>query len=243
MKKQFLSVFILVIFSLTTTEAVYASEGSKNDNTLFTYSTINAMGDIASLVDSLKNETIPFLEQQGAQLYALWTPVDFPADAPFLGLGKNELILMLAWPSGVVQAEQLDQKMLKIPRLVSTQTTVYQAIYLSAGLDIPKGQGFYVHRREHYPLASESHVIKISKEAWRTFEPAFNAKVIALLRQTDSTDIAKQLRIAWYDGYQGWNLSREFSRDPESLKRFRERGKLQIEGSGVAIATDRLFED
>ena len=57
----------------------------------------------------------------------------------------------------------------------------------------------------------------------------------------NSGDVAQLLRIVWYRSYEAWIESREFERDPESRQRFIERSRLQLEGSGVAIATDRAI--
>ena len=81
---------------------------------------------------------------------------------------------------------------------------------------------------------------RLSQEAWETWEPTFGTRITGLFRESpDSADVANLLRIAWYRSLEGWIESREFTRDPESLRRFVARGQLQLEGSGVAIATNR----
>ena len=77
--------------------------------------------------------------------------------------------------------------------------------------------------------------MRLSREAWVTFEPTFGAQVTGLFRERPDQDgVAQMLRIVWYRSYEGWRESREFRRDPESLRRFRERGQLELDGVGIA---------
>jgi hypothetical protein len=114
-------------------------------------------------------------------------------------------------------------------------------MYLTDGLNVPTGTGFYVHRDELYMPDSVDEVFRLSRDAWVTFEPAFGVKVVGLFREFPEQDgIARLNRIAWYPDYKGWEHSRNFSIDPESQRRFQERRQYQVEGSGIAFATDRL---
>ena len=83
--------------------------------------------------------------------------------------------------------------------------------------------------------------MRLSKEAWVTWEPHWGVTVIGLFREINDTDYANLNRIVWYPSYDGWLETRKFTEDMESAVRFRERRGLLIPGSGVAIATDRVL--
>jgi hypothetical protein len=108
---------------------------------------------------------------------------------------------------------------------------------------VPTGKGFYVHREEQYLPGDVTEAVQLSKEAWKTFEPTFGTRVTGLFREhLDSADAENLLRIVWYSSFDGWVASRDFKRSPESTGLFRKRSRLQVEGSGIAIATDRSPE-
>ena len=212
----------------------------------FTYSIIDTGGDLSELVTGIQNNAVPSLRLSGAVPFALWTPVEKPDDAPFAGLAPNQVILMLAWNRPVTDLLESLHILLSTVPGVSTVTTkvttkVFIPLYLTNGLNVPSGAGFYVHRDELYRPESVDEVFRLSREAWVTFEPAFGVKVVGLFREFPEQDgIARLNRIFWYPDYQGWEDSRNFSIDPESQRRFQERRQYQVEGSGIAFATDRL---
>ena len=147
---------------------------------------------------------------------------------------------MLAWPPEKVRGDLLDSALRALDGVGAVTTRTFDTIYLADGLHVPTGQGFYVHREERYRPENVNEVVRLSREAWKTYEPAFGMRVIGLFRErVDSADVAKLLRIAWYRSFEAWTESRQFQRDPESMQRFLERSRMELDGSGVAIATDR----
>lgn len=206
----------------------------------FTYSLIETDGDLAEVIRGIDSTITTAMGLSGAIPYALWTPVAKPADAPFAGLADNRVILMLAWPrpaTGLVAS--LETALKTLPGVSLVTTKIYVPIYLADGLAMPTGEGFYVHRDEHYPITGMNEAVRLSREAWVTWEPHWGVKVAGLFREQGvADDIAQLNRIAWYPSYEAWLATRN-NDDVESQRRFRERRQYLIEGSGVAVASDR----
>lgn len=119
-------------------------------------------------------------------------------------------------------------------------TNIVVPIDLAESLAAPTGAGFYVHREELYHPLDVNKAVRLSQEAWETWEQAFGTRVTGLFReQSDSVEAARLLRIVWYRSFEGWLDSRNGARDPEARRRFAAPRTHQLEGSGVAIATDR----
>ena len=116
---------------------------------------------------------------------------------------------------------------------------MFVPVYLSDGLNVPTGKGFYVHREERYANEDWETAVRLSREAWRTWEPAWGTRVTGLFREVPGKPDSVNLnRIVWYASYEAWLDTRNFQAEEESARRFRERRQLLIEGSGIAIATD-----
>lgn len=87
-----------------------------------------------------------------------------------------------------------------------------------------------------------SDAVRLSREAWVTWEPHWVVLVIGLFREINSSAEAVNLnRIVWYPSYEVWLETRNTTEDMASAVRFRERQGMLIPGSGVAIATGRLI--
>jgi hypothetical protein len=218
----------------------------------FTYSIIETTSETVAVLSQVQARIVPMMVNVGATLYSVWLPTHSPEGAlspdqrlqrlggGFAGLDDSQLGLMLAWPQDKVRRDMLECTLRALDGVGAVTTRIYDPIYLSDGLNVPTGRGFYVHREERYRPGDVDEVIKLSKEAWKTYEPTFGMRVIGLFRERyDSADVARLLRIAWYRSSEAWSESRDFQRDPESMQRLIKRARLELEGSGVAIATDR----
>ena len=233
---------LVLLISMTTPPVVYAQTPA--DPALshqFTYSIIDTTSEVDSLISSIEGQVMTALRLSGARPYGLFTPAEKPADAPFAGLNDNQVILMLAWDRPATELVSSLETVLRGVTGVSAVTTrVYQPLYLVDGLNIPSGHGFHVHRDEFYQPENVDEVFRLSREAWVTFEPAFGVRVVGLFRQVPDVDgIARLNRIFWYPSYEGWLNSRNFGDDPTSQALFAQRRQYQVEGSGIAFATDR----
>ena len=210
---------------------------------VFTYSIIDTTSDTNAVLALLESTVLPAMVETGAEPYAVWFPVELPEDAPFAGLSETQLALMLSWPEAGVAAEVLDAAIAALDGVAAVHTRTLVPLYLAEGLHVPTGQGFYVHREERYQPADVGEAVRLSEEAWETWEPAWGTRVTGLYRERpDSSDQARLLRIVWYPSHQRWIETREFDLDPESRERFIARRQLHLEGSGVAIATNRAVD-
>ncbi|MFT5260941.1 MAG: hypothetical protein ACI9VI_003275 [Candidatus Azotimanducaceae bacterium] len=209
----------------------------------FSYSIVKLLPDNTTALNTLKRKLMPELIQQGAIPYATWVFAAKPVDAPFAGLAEDEIGLMLAWPNDTLpQVRELNETLQSISTIDSISTRLFKAIYLPAGLNFPKEAGFYVHREEKYGLADVNDAVRLSHEAWKTWEPHWGTMVIGLFRELGGATADNNLnRIVWYPSYEAWMETRNFAEEPESAIRFRERMALLIPGSGIAIATDRAL--
>ena len=237
--------------------AVPAAEVAQVDaaDSAFTYSIIDLSSDGAAVVALLEARVMPTVVEAGATPYSVWLPIEVTeevlqralssaggARTPFTPLGEAQLGLMLAWPGQGVQVEVLDSALIALDGVRAVTTRTFDPIYLAAGLRVPTGRGFYIHRESRYRAEDVLEVVRLSEEAWETFEPAFGARVTGLFSERiDSDDVARLLRIVWYRSLEGWLESRG-NDDPESRRRFIERNRLALEGSGIAIATDRAAQ-
>jgi hypothetical protein len=208
----------------------------------FTYSIVESDSDLTALVADIKNLVVTSTLLADAKPFALWSPVDKPDDAPFVGLNSNQVILMLAWDRPAADlVSSLETVLRSLSGVSDVSTRLYTPLYLTDGLNVPTDSGFYVHRDEFYMAENVDDAFRLSREAWVTFEPAFGVKVVGLFREIPQRDgVARLNRIFWYPDFAGWQNSRNFEIDPESQRRFQERRQYQVEGSGIAFATDRV---
>ena len=224
--------------------ALAAREASTNSSGhVFTYSIIDTTSDTSAVLALLESTVLPAMVETGAEPYSVWLPVELPEDAPFAGLSDTQLALMLSWPEAGVGAEVLDAAITALDGVAAVHTRTLVPLYLAEGLHVPTGQGFYVHREERYQPADVGEAVRLSEEAWETWEQAWGTRVTGLYRERpDASDQARLLRIVWYPSHERWIETREVDLDPESRERFIARRQLQLEGSGVAIATNRAVE-
>ena len=231
---------------------VLAAGAAQTDGSghVFTYSVIQVTSDRNAVLAQLETAVIPMMVREGATPYSVWLPVELDGDVArdmdrfgrgFAGLSDAELGLMLAWPEAAVDLDALDDTLSTLGGVGAVTTRAFDPLYLSDGLRVPTGRGFYVHREERYRLEDAPEAVRLSQAAWETWEPAWGTVVTGLYRERgEPADVARLLRIVWYPDFQRWVETREFDREPESVPFFRARGELQLEGSGVAIATDRV---
>lgn len=234
--------FVLLPFFSLHAFSQSPSQRSIVQENVFSYSIIDLGQETAGLTKTIKEESLAELEQQGAVVYATWLFAEKPDDAPFNGLTKNQIGLMLAWPNGSANPlEAITQTLSFLDNVNIVSSRLFQAMYLPAGLNVPTASGFYVHREEHYKSDDVDDAVRLSKEAWQTWEPFWEVKVIGLFRELGPEAEFENLnRIVWYPSYEAWLNTRNFTSEMQSASRFRERRLLLIPGSGVAIATDRL---
>ena len=231
--------------------AVSAAGAAQTDGSghVFTYSVIQTTSDRNAVLAQLETAVIPMMLREGATQYSVWLPVELDGDVArdmdrfgrgFAGLSDAELGLMLAWPEAAVDLDALDDALSKLGGVGAVTTRAYDPLYLSDGLRVPTGRGFYVHREERYRPEDAPEAVRLSRAAWETWEPAWGTIVTGVFQERgEPADVARLVRIVWYRDFQHWVTTRQG--EPESRRFFRARSELQLEGSGVAIATDRLI--
>ena len=209
---------------------------------VFTYSILETDPTRGAVFESLEALAIPTLVEAGATPYSVWLPVGADS-ARFAGLSETQLALMLAWPQQDVQISRLVSTLRALDGVTAVTSRTFVPIYLTEGLTVPTGPGFYVHREQLYREGDLAEVERTSRELREAMEPFFGVRVIGDFRESpDSADVARLTRIVWYPSFEGWIESRDFSGLPEASRAAGERGQLelrQLERSGVAIVTDR----
>ena len=254
---------LLASSAVAVAQSVATEEQSPNANELpapdlskdstrhaFTYSVIDAETDRVAVTALIKSDVVPAMVDAGAALYAIWLPTEIPPDyetpkgkykGTFIGLNDTQLGLMLAWPENDVRARLLDSALSKLDGVKSVITRTFVPIYLADGLRVSTGRGFYLHRFNRYRPKDVPEVVRLSREAWKTFDPKWGTRTIGLFReQLGSDDVAQLLRITFYPSSERWLETRDLTQEPHSRQRFIERLRLLLEGSRIGIATDRL---
>ncbi len=216
---------------------------------VFSYSTIETTSSRDDVLAQLESDVTPVMVEAGATPYAVWLPPELPdgdlaseADRfgrGFAGLRDEQLGFMLAWSEPDLDVQAVDDALTSVEGVAAVTTLTYDPLYLSDGLRVSTRRGFYVHREERYRPEDAAEAVRLSKAAWETWEPAWGTVVTGVFRERgEPADVARLVRIVWYRDFQHWVETREG--EPESRRFFRARSELQLEGSGVAIATDRL---
>jgi hypothetical protein len=206
---------------------------------VFTYSEVRTRNDWAPALQAFRDQALPGIVEQGGLLVGVWHEVPLEDDAPFERLGPNELLVMIAWPDESVDGPsgRADRALNVLDEVIRVRTRSFRSTVRPERVSELSRPGFYVHRLGTFAPDDINEVIRLSVEAWQTFEPTFGAEVMGLFRETPDRDgTAQMLRIAWYRSYEGWQESRMFGRDPSSQERFRARGELRIDSEGYAGA-------
>lgn len=80
--------------------------------------------------------------------------------------------LMLAWSNKTLKlVETFNDTLQSIDGVTIVSSRLFEAVYLTARLDVPTTVGFYVHREEKYSLEDVRDAVRLSQEAWITLEP------------------------------------------------------------------------
>ena len=156
----------------------------------------------------------------------------FPA---LFGLGTNELYWLVLSKETVcpLQSDGI--------QLISQSTlrpTVRPEVHESR-----QKPGIYVFRWFEVADQHVDQVVKLSGEAWETFEGGFDTEVQGLFTVSPAMQVAQvacgMLLVTWYRDLSVWQDSR--APDPEAMKRFTARQALL--NSAVPIATRLVIAD
>ena len=217
------------------------AQDSGPDTQFFTHTIFSVVNSETMSAEGIQVVIDLVAAEAGGSVYAIWNSVTLAEGAPFNGLVENDFIAMLSFDSGSTSVrDRVDSLFKENTRIVGSDTKLYYPVDLRVSGTASTPKGFYVHRDEHYPIDAMNTAVSLSQRAWTTWEDYWQVKVVGLFRQVDDEQgVAKLNRIVWYPSYEAWQSTRN-NTDAQSRDRFRERRQLLIEGSGVAVATNRL---
>ena len=204
---------------------------------VFTYSEVSVTGPWQTAASAVRHTVLSRVRAAAGQLFGIWRPTQLPDGALFDRLAPDELVIVVAWPDedSADKPEWLDAELRALEHVTSASTRLYEPTVLPTTTELRAGRGFYVHRFNKYEADDVERVIRLSVEAWKSFEPTFGAQVVGLFRQRPDVDgIAQMVRIVWYADYPAWLESRHAERAPDAFAKFRERLELQLDGAGIA---------
>ena len=232
---------IAIITWLLSSHANAQDSDSGPDTQFYTYTNFSVVSSESMSAEGIQAAIDLVAAEAGGSVYAIWNSVVLADDAPFNWLVENDFIAMLSFDSGSTSVvDRVDSLFKENTRIVGPVTKLYYSVDLRVSGTVSTPKGFYVHRDEHYPIDAMNTAVSLSQRAWETWEDYWQVKVVGLFRQVDDEQgVAKLNRIVWYPSYEVWQSTRN-NTDAQSRERFRERRQLLIEGSGVAVATNRL---
>ena len=232
---------IAIITWLLSSHANAQDSDSGPDTQFYTYTNFSVVSSESMSAEGIQVVIDLVAAEAGGSVYAIWNSVTLAEGAPFNGLVENDFIAMLSFDSGSTSVvDRVDSLFKENTRIVGPVTKLYYSVDLRVSGTVSTPKGFYVHRDEHYPIDAMNTAVSLSQRAWTTWEDYWQVKVVGLFRQVDDEQgVAKLNRIVWYPSYEVWQSTRN-NTDAQSRDRFRERRQLLIEGSGVAVATNRL---
>ena len=180
-----------------------------------------------NMVKTINNEILPQAGESGYSLYGIFYGL--------FGLATNELYLIALRedkdPSSGVLAP--------LSGLISRHNFILQENYQLSPTVRPvehtqrTKSGIYVFRWFDVYNRDVDEIVKLSDEAWVTFEGGFESQVQGLFAERDrSKEQGKMLLLTWYKDLNVWETSR---RPPqEARERFLKRHNLTIESTPIA---------
>lgn len=201
-----------------------------NDERTYCYLHLQGEGrDTAQLREQLLRDVIPQWRRHAVAVWGVWSGL--------FGVASNELLVVAAAANqrsldeftGAVQGIDVRDHLLLAPTVRPLS-------------DAPRDRsGLYVFRFFDVSDRHVAEVVRLSDEAWKTFETsdAYASQPQGLFRQLDSADgEGRMLLVTWYDGLESWQRSRQFP--PEARDNFLRRRELT--GGTLALATNLLTD-
>jgi hypothetical protein len=178
----------------------------------------------------------PLLEQLRAGVFPRWRESDIVPWGVFSGLfgvPSNELIVMAAAAGGrkideFTPAIELAGRLQRVRSFVNTARP--------AAIEQLERPGLYVFRFFDVYNKDVNEIVRLSRQAWTTFENAgeYSAEPQGLFCEPDLTaEQGKMLLLTWYDGLESWQTSRD--PHPAARENFLQRAALTQRT--VALAT------
>src|SRR5262245_33917166 len=182
-----------------------------------------------ALLERVRGSLREELQRRGGVLYGVFTG--------WFGIGSGELIVVTSMaaadgspdePLSQLAGVRIVEKHLLQPTVRPTQTDPLQR------------RGLYVSRFFDVKTVDVDEVVRLSQEAWRTFETSttYRSEPQALWRTARPGDRSVVLLLTWYDNFTSW----EISRDPAPAARDNFRRRHAVTNGTIAYAT-RLIVD
>ncbi|MFT5011631.1 MAG: hypothetical protein ACI9HY_001473 [Planctomycetaceae bacterium] len=183
------------------------------------------------LKDDRNSNSIHLLEQ----IRRLNLPNSWGVFPALFGLGTNELYWVVMSKETVCP---LHAEAIKLISQSTLQPTVRPQVH-----EPRQKPGTYVFRWFEVASQHVDQVVKLSGQAWETFEDGFDTEVQGLFTVSPAMKVAQvaceMLLVTWYRDLSVWQDSR--APDPEATKRFIARQALL--NSAVPIATRLVLAD
>ncbi|MBI4763482.1 MAG: hypothetical protein HY787_02600 [Deltaproteobacteria bacterium] len=186
---------------------------------------------ILNMVKTINTSFLPEAKASGYSLYGLFFGL--------FGLASNELYLMTTREEASPSLEGITS----LSRLIVDHNFSIRETYQLSPTVRPiehtrrTRKGIYVFRWFLIRNWDVEEIVRLSDEAWVSFEGDFDSEVQGLFAEADrSQEQGRMLLLTWYRDLSVWETSRTPS--PEARERFQKRHKLTTET--IAIAT-RLY--
>ena len=186
---------------------------------------------ILNMVKAINPEILSETKKSGYSLYGVFFGQ--------LGLASNEIYLV------AVRKENspISDPVTPLAKLVLDHNFIlpehYQLNPTVRPLDhsMRTKEGLYVFRWFDVNNRDVDEIVKLSDEAWNSFEEGFDSEIQGLFAEADrSNKQGKMLLLTWYRDFSVWEASRRPSK--EAKDRFLRRHELTIETTAIAT---RLF--
>lgn len=183
----------------------------------------------ADIAQELRNEhdgtsAIRAWHDRGASVWGMF--------AGLFGLNSNELYVLLHNPAGtspVALAKPV--KGVHVLRATRLRPTARPTTFVPL-----QANGLYVFRTFRLKPGSVDATVRLSRQAWETFETAdnYHAKPLGLFEelQPDISPDENMLLLTWYDGFESWEASRK--PNVEAVDNFRQRSALTTRSGAIA---------
>ncbi|MFV0526594.1 MAG: hypothetical protein ACK5RL_19075 [Acidimicrobiales bacterium] len=187
------------------------------DPLTFGYSVVTTDGAAATQADAIGEHLASLLDR--GQVYGLF--------APLFGLASDQLVVMTMWPDAAGARATALEALQSAPDVVEVAHRVIESTARPGDGDPPIQPGIYVHRSFDLRPAKVEQAVRLSVEAWASFEDVFDAKVVGLFRTCDLPEEKAELTLLnWYPDLTAWETSRDGDMAPEAAALFQERRDL-----------------
>jgi hypothetical protein len=163
-------------------------------------------------------------QERGARVWGMF--------AGLFGLDSNELFVILHNPaqaSPVALAKPVNSA--HVMRAVRLRPTARPTAFLPLSKN-----GLYVFRTFRLKPGSVETTVRLSRQAWETFEAdrSYQATPLGLFEEIgpEVNNDENMLLLTWYDGFESWELSRQ--PHPEAADNFRQRHALTTRSGAIA---------